>query len=85
MFPRSEKEITVSGVKLTITELSASVFASISKETDDNEHAFNMIHKSITNQVVSVDEIREFPHKVVTELIEHILVLNGLGANDQKD
>lgn len=81
-FSKTRTTVSIDGTDLVLAELSAQDFASLVKEEDEQLQALTMLARSIESPPVTVEQIGEWPKRIVDELLAQVAELNGFGSGN---
>ena len=77
MFNREKLTFEIEGKEIILQELSSAEFNDILQMKDETEQAYTMIVKSMVTPKVTIGEVKDFPNRIVTEILDKALKLNG--------
>ena len=82
--PRT-KEITIEGGSMVIRALTAAEAFELRGKDLGSAEIFGLMSRSITDPVLSPEDIGQLPTSIVTELTAEIFAFNGLGKKAVED
>ena len=80
MFSKEKLTINIEGQEIVLEELSTSDFNDV-MSYPESEQGYNILARSIVSPKVTIEDVKDFPNRISTQLLSEVVKLNGLDTS----